>query len=344
MDYDLMLFYKSNIIALSGTKGAHVDVAALPEFLGDNLPERLMKYLAYRKSGLALFDSSQDGQQSINTYFGGFDDTVSGQAMQAIQLAIQMIEETASSITGVFRERLGGIQQRDAVANVEAGMQQSFIITKQYYQVMDTLVSEMLTDALNLARKVYKKGLTGQLILGDKKEIFTLMPEHYSQTDYDVHLADSTELMKEQEVIKQLAMQLAQNNQVDPEILSVVMCSKSLTEMKEAVRKSIKEKKIENNQLAQLQQQLQEAQQQVEQMQKQLQESTKKLATLNERKLQIEEQDNAARQQIDWYKVKADAEYKQGELDLIKKRNEIEFAQIIADDGKQNDEVLDRKY
>jgi len=40
-------------------------------------------------------------------------------------------------------------------------MQQSYIITKQYYQVMDTLVSEMLTDALNTARSVYKDGLTG---------------------------------------------------------------------------------------------------------------------------------------------------------------------------------------
>jgi hypothetical protein len=37
-------------------------------------------------------------------------------------LAIQDLENVASSITGVFRERLGGIQQRDAVANVEVGM------------------------------------------------------------------------------------------------------------------------------------------------------------------------------------------------------------------------------
>jgi len=62
---------------------------------------------------------------------------------------------------------------------------------------MDTLVQEILTDALNKAKKVYKKGMTGQLILGDKKEIFTLLPEYYSFTDFDVHLADSTEIMKE---------------------------------------------------------------------------------------------------------------------------------------------------
>jgi hypothetical protein len=37
-------------------------------------------------------------------------------------MAIQMTEDIVSSITGVFRERLGGIEARDAVHNVEVGM------------------------------------------------------------------------------------------------------------------------------------------------------------------------------------------------------------------------------
>jgi hypothetical protein len=34
-----------------------------------------------------------------------------------------MTENIVSSMTGVFRERLGGIEARDAVQNVEVGMQ-----------------------------------------------------------------------------------------------------------------------------------------------------------------------------------------------------------------------------
>jgi hypothetical protein len=49
------------------------------------------------------------GQAPMNTIFNGFDDTVKVQAVQAIQLAIESVEATASSITGVFRERLNGI-------------------------------------------------------------------------------------------------------------------------------------------------------------------------------------------------------------------------------------------
>lgn len=45
----------------------------------------------------------------MNTTFAGYDDTIKVQAVQAIQLAIDSIEQTCSSITGVFRERLNGI-------------------------------------------------------------------------------------------------------------------------------------------------------------------------------------------------------------------------------------------
>jgi hypothetical protein len=87
----------------------------LPEFLGVNLPERIQKWIAYKKTGTALIDSSQEGRlanggAALNTIFNGFDDTIKVQSIQAIQMAIESIENTTSSITGVFRERLNGIE------------------------------------------------------------------------------------------------------------------------------------------------------------------------------------------------------------------------------------------
>lgn len=336
--YDLNLYKKDNAMALSGTKGAIVDISQLPTSLGSTPDERLIKFQAYRKVGLSLIDTAQEGIPLNNTYFNGFDDTLNPGEIQAYQLSIQMIEDTVSSITGVFRERLGGIEQRDAVANVEVGMQQSYIITKRYYSAMDTLVKEMLCDCIDMAKVVYKNGLTGQLVLGDQKEIFTLLPEYYTFTSYDISLADSTEIIKEQELIKQLAMQLASSNQVDPEILFIVSTSKSLTEMKELTMKSIREKKIENNQLVQLQQQLEQAQTNMKQMQKQLEESTKKIAQLNEKKLNIEQQNNQMDQEVAYAKIKADKEVKDRELDLIEQRNKLEAAQLF-DNNPQNDAI-----
>lgn len=109
--YDLLCYYRDNLIATSGTTGEWLDISLIPTKLGVNFSERVQKWLAYKKSGLGLIDTSQEGrmasgQAPINTIFNGFDDTIKVQSIQAIQLAIDSIEQTVSSITGVFKERL----------------------------------------------------------------------------------------------------------------------------------------------------------------------------------------------------------------------------------------------
>jgi hypothetical protein len=112
------------LIANSGTAGVIMDQALLPTNLGVHWPERIQKWLAYKKAGIMWVDSTQEGRNNVggaplNTIFNGFDDTLKAQAIQAIELAIQSVEQTTSSITGVYRERLNGIEQRDAVTNIK---------------------------------------------------------------------------------------------------------------------------------------------------------------------------------------------------------------------------------
>ena len=336
--YDIMQFYKNSIIANSGTAGDWVDLAFIPTFLGQETESRLAKWLAYKKSGIALLDSSQEGQQ-MNTTFSGYDDTVKLQAIQAVDLVIQDIENTATSITGVFRERLGGIQARDAVSNVEMGMQQSYIITKQYYQAMDLLVREMLLDCLNTAKIVFKNGLSGTLILGqNQKQIFTALPEYFTMSDQDIHIADSQEIIKERETIKQLAMELTKGGMVDPDILIAVSTSTSLTEMKLAVAKSIKNKKEENNQLQQLSQQSQQAQQQLKELQAAFEKAQAKIESLNEAKLQIDREKIQKNYESDMFKIKTTKEFNEEKIVQEKRRVDVEALQLI-DNNPNNDEV-----
>lgn len=336
--YDIMQFYKNSIIANSGTAGDWVDLAFIPTFLGQETESRLAKWLAYKKSGIALLDSSQEGQQ-MNTTFSGYDDTVKLQAIQAVDLVIQDIENTATSITGVFRERLGGIQARDAVSNVEMGMQQSYIITKQYYQAMDLLVREMLLDCLNTAKIVFKNGLSGTLILGqNQKQIFTALPEYFTMSDQDIHIADSQEIIKERETIKQLTMELTKGGMVDPDILIAVSTSTSLTEMKLAVAKSIKNKKEENNQLQQLSQQSQQAQQQLKELQAAFEKAQAKIESLNEAKLQIDREKIQKNYETDMFKIKTTKEFNEEKIDQEKRRIDLEALQLI-DTNQNNDEI-----
>lgn len=339
--YDILFFFRDNLFANSGTLGSWIDVAHLPEFLGDNVPEQLIKWIGYAKSGLKLYDTSQEGEM-LNTAFNTFDDTIKGQTMQAFDIALQRIEETASSITGVFRERLGGIEARDAVQNVTMGMQQSYIITKQYYQVMELLTREMLIDSLNLAKVVYKKGLSGLLILGEnRRQIFTALPEHYSFTDHDIHIADSTELIKEKEMLKQLVVQLSSNNQIDPELLLIVTTSKSITELRLAMEKNIKRKKEENNQLQKLDEAYQQAQQQLKEMQGELQKATQQVQQLNAEKLSLDKQKLKQDYDLGILKITTDKDYKGEMTEIEKRRVELEALQLI-DNNQNNNEIKNK--
>ena len=58
------------------------------------------------------------------------------------------------------------------------------LLTKQYFQAMDIVYKEANYDMLNLAKMVWKNGLTGTIILGNNySKIFTALPEYYTVTD-----------------------------------------------------------------------------------------------------------------------------------------------------------------
>ena len=342
--FDLAVFYRDKLIANSGSMGDWINMPTIPAFLGDQMEERIMKWLAYKKAGIGLIDTSQEGQVNtgqapLNTMFNGFDDTVKAQAVQAIQMVIDSIEATASSITGVFRERLNGIQQRDAVTNVQVGINNSFIVTKQWQFQMNLVTREILLDALNCAKIVYKDGLTGTLILGNKlQKIFTALPEYFTLTDHDIHIITSSEVIKEMEQIKALVPEFIKAQIVSPDILMDIMTSKSLSEMKAKVKQSMRKQKEENNQIQQLTQQLEQMQGQLQQTSQQLQQAQQKVEQLNEAKLNLEQQKIKLQNEVDMFKAKTERTYRESLAENDTKRTEIEYMQLY-DGNPYNDQI-----
>lgn len=337
--FDMLNFYRDNVIAESGTVGDWIDLAYLPKMLGGELTERLMKWKAYKKQGIAIIDSSQEGLPPMNTTFGGYDDTIKVQTIQAIDLAIQRTEETCSSITGVFREKLGGIEQKDAVTNVQVGVRQSSYITKQYYQVMDLMTREILLDILNLAKIVYKNGFAGTLILGERlNKIFTALPEHYTTTDYDIHVTDSADIIKEQETIKQITMEFIKGGVVDPEIILEAITSTGLTRMKEDIYSAMAKKRKENDEVGKLGQQVQQLDDQLKQATAEAQKLQQQVQQLNAGKMQLEKERLAYQKEIDWFRARSKDEYDKSYLKLEQQRVQLEGLQLI-DNNKNNDEI-----
>ena len=342
--YDLLIYYRDVLIANSGVKGQIMDFSLIPANLGVNWPERVKKWMAYRKAGTMMIDSTQDGRNDqgfgqFNTMLAGYDDTLPAQAIQAIQLAIDSVESTTSSITGVFRERLNGIQQRDAVTNIQQGVNNSFIITKPIFQQMDLVACEIISDCLNQAKKTWKKGLTGILVLGDQQQkVFTALPEDFTFTDYDIHVISSTQIMQDMQQIQALVPEFIKSGQLPADILFEVMTAKSLSEMKYKVKRALKIQKEENNQLQQLQQKLEETTQQAQQLQQELQKAQQEIKRLDEQRMKLETEKMNLEYKVDWFKAQTDKAYRERQLDIEEKKVDIEIAQL-RDGNPFNDQI-----
>lgn len=155
---------------------------------------------------------------------------------------------------------------------------------------MDLMYKEINYDLLNLAKIVYKHGLTGTIILGNKpKEIFTALPEYYTVTDFDIHIQDSSEMFRVRETLNQLSIEFVKSGQADPAMIINTMMAKNMTEMKDYLEEALNERKQENNMIQQLQQQVQQLDQQNKQLNQQLQQAQSENERLNS---QIQQNNN----------------------------------------------------
>lgn len=338
------MYCRDNLIASSGTIGDWIDIASIPSVLGVELPERLTKWLAYKKNGVAIYDSSQEGAQLINTTFNGFDDTVKGQSIQAIQLAIDAIENQAAAISGVFPQKLGQIQEREAASNVKVGIHQSSLITKQYFYQMDLLQREVLYDLLNVGKVAFKNGLTGTIVLGDRLvKTFTALPEHFTMTDFDIHLEDSSKTYAKLQTAQQLNVEFVGNGLVDAEMSIDILDSKNFTQMKDRMKKAIRSKKAENNMIEQLQQQVQQYDTQAKEDKKtisDLQNEIKRLQSQIEANNQAQLELDAKRVAIEEKEARDKKDYNDKLIDVKEKQLHAEILQMW-DGNPYNNQIRD---
>lgn len=337
--YDLLVFYRDNLISSSGTVGDWVDLAYVPQVLGVDLPERLQKWLAYKKQGMGLIDSSQEGAQTMNTIFNGYDDTVKAQSIQAINLAIQSIQQQVSMVTGVLPEALAQYEQRDAVSNVKLGVQTTMLLTKQIFNAMDTVYQEANYDMLNLAKLVWPKGITGTIVLGNYSKIFTALPQYYTLTDFDIHIEDSTKSYQNVQSLIAISGELVKSGVADLGDITNIITASSITELKRYIDRSIARKKEENDTIEQLQQQIQQYEQNSKELQKvnqqlqeQIQQLQSQLQANNQTKLEIE----AEKVAIEKERMRNDKEYNDKSLEVKNKQINAQVAEIYDDNPYNN--------
>jgi ribosomal protein L7/L12 len=105
-----------------------------------------------------------------------------------------------------------------------------------------------------MAKEVYKNGITGTIILGDKlQKVFTALPENYTMTDFDIHVNDSSEMNKDVETIKQFTKEMIGAGLMDAETAVDSLDAKSISECKRNISKGIKKQEEKQGMVMQLQ-------------------------------------------------------------------------------------------
>jgi hypothetical protein len=130
--YDIILFFRDNLIANAGVDGSRINLAAIPKVLGQNYMERILKFIAFRKQGIELYDPTEDGANLFSGY-GDFKGSLNPNTLEGLNHVLESIERQADVVSGVNRHMYAAAEVRDAATNVKIGQQTTSLITKDIF-------------------------------------------------------------------------------------------------------------------------------------------------------------------------------------------------------------------
>jgi hypothetical protein len=321
-DSDIMHYHAKSIVAKSGTTGMLLPINDIPVELGNNPIERLLMAQAYRRNGgvVPINPMQPGGTKGQFSNYQSYDDTLKGNVLDGIQKMLQFYDDLASSITGVNRQMLGGISERDGKAVTEQAVVGATLITRPIFEVFDNLIGEALADMLNMARKSFKRAIGDAdkptLVLGQAgRDVFTIDAEKYSLAHYSVFIEDGRKQSDQLKTLTQMGIEFAKGQLLPAEHAVRLVFAQDLGEEKDAMISAIQKQRTSN--IATLEQKIQQLEQQVAQ-------NEKDLGANKQAELQAQQAELALRgKEVAIEQQRANTEGSQGEQELGIKREEL---------------------
>jgi len=342
--YDIIMFFRNNAIAHSGVSGSRVNTAAIPKALGKKFMDRLTKWITLRKQGIELIDPTEEGAQLFQHY-GEFSSSVKGDTINSINAILESLMLQADIVSGVPRQILGIIEERDAVENVRVGLNQVSILNLRMFRDIDRCMSRAVQGTLDNYKYAYrKKPIKGVYKNGAALLPFLLKPGNFSTTDYKVTVIsagiESAKLVK----ILGMAKEFAAAGLIDADVLVKIINKKSIHEIEYILTKAIAAKKEETQNMGQLQQQLEEATKQIQQLEAEIerlnnnnQEAAKERIEIDKQKVENEKLIKTRELDIKEAQNRKDNKIADKEIVLKKDVVDLEKEQLLFSTGKETE-------
>lgn len=214
----IVLWYRLEL-AMARDKGKIpvVDVTQIPKDMGIDV-NKWMHYLS--ALGVMFINPYEEGwdipgreggKPSQFNQFTALDLTMAPVIDQYINLMAK-IEDMASEITGVSKQREGAISSNELVGNVERSVIQSAHITEPWFWVHNQVKKEVLTMLLDTSKEAWKGNKRClHYILDDTTRAFLTLSDNFFYEDMDVFLDDSTKNQQQIEALRNLMQPAMQN-------------------------------------------------------------------------------------------------------------------------------------
>lgn len=214
----IVLWYRLEL-AMARDKGKIpvVDVTQIPKDMGIDV-NKWMHYLS--ALGVMFINPYEEGwdipgreggKPSQFNQFTALDLTMAPVIDQYINLMAK-IEDMASEITGVSKQREGAISSNELVGNVERSVIQSAHITEPWFWVHNQVKKEVLTMLLDTSKEAWKGNKRClHYILDDSTRAFLTLSDSFFYEDMDVFIDDSTKNQQQIEALRNLMQPAMQN-------------------------------------------------------------------------------------------------------------------------------------
>jgi hypothetical protein len=338
--YDIMMFFRNNTVANSGVSGSRVNIAAIPKALGKTFMTRLTKWVTLRKQGLELIDPTEDGANQFQHY-GDFNASIQGDAINAVNAILESLAVQADIVSGVPRQMLGVIEQRDAVENVKVGINQVSVLSLEMFRDIDRCLNSGVQETLDNFKWAYRnKPKEGIYNNGFAMVAFIVSPTKFSLTDYRVTVVsagiENAKLLK----IQALAAEFVKAQAIDPDVLVGIMNKKSVHEVENILKVALAAKKEEMASIQKMQQALDQSQEQISKLEAEIARLENNASMASKERLALDtsmaKADEALRARelsITEEKNKKDDKISQQEVVLKKQTVELEKEQLLFDTG-----------
>ena len=341
----IVVWYRLEL-AMSRDKGKVpvIDVTQIPKNMGIDV-NKWMHYLG--ALGVAFINPYEEGwdipgreggKPAQFNQFQAWDLSMSNVIDQYVNLMAK-IEDMASEITGVTKQREGAISSNELVGNVERSVIQSAHITEPWFWMHNQVKREVLTMMLNTSKECWKDNKTYlNYILDDATRAFVQLSDKFFYEDFDIFVDDATKNQQQIEQLKSL-MQPAMQNGASLLDIAEIITMDNVTMIKHRLEE-IEQKRME--QMQQQQQAEQQAQMQIQQMQAELKEEELmiKEAEMDLKKYEID-QNNATKITVAQLSAYRGAETMDQDGDGTP--DPIQIGQLALDERREASEEADRK-